>query len=65
MHAEIGRSLVPGKALKVFSNEFQRSDPAYSPEEVRGILKTAMLLFAGYVDGATTFAENCGGGGGG
>lgn len=55
---------VPGKALKVFSNEFRRSDPAYSPEEVRGILKTALLLFAGYVDGATTFAENCGGGGG-
>ena len=25
---------------------------------------TGMRLFAGYVDGATTFAENCGGGGG-
>ena len=27
------------------------------------VLYTAMLLFAGYVDGATQFAENCGGGG--
>ena len=28
------------------------------------ILKTAMLLFARYVDAATTFAGNCGSGGG-
>ena len=27
------------------------------------ILQTAVLLFAGYVDGATTIADNCGGAG--
>ena len=29
------------------------------------IMHCALLLFAGYVDQATTFAEGCGGGGGG
>ena len=29
----------------------------------RGSLKAAFLLFAGYVDAATTVAQNCGGGG--
>ena len=32
-------------------------------EESSNIFRTAFLLFAGYVDAATTFAQNCGGGG--
>ena len=40
------------------------SDPEDNPESNRErVLHTALLLFAGYVDGATTIAENCGGGG--
>ena len=45
---------------------FQKSvsDPEDNPESNRErVLHTALLLFAGYVDGATTIAENCGGGG--
>lgn len=34
-------------------------------ERGESILKCAGMLFAGYVDGATTFAKGCGGGGGG
>ena len=33
------------------------------PISVPGILKAAFLFFAGYVDAATSFAQNCGGGG--
>lgn len=32
-------------------------------EESSNIFRTAFLLYAGYVDAATTFAQNCGGGG--
>ena len=32
-------------------------------EESSNIFRTAFLLFAGYVDAATTFAQNCGRGG--
>ena len=32
-------------------------------KESSRIFRTAFLLFAGYVDAATTFAQNCGGGG--
>ena len=32
-------------------------------EESSNIFRTAFLLFAGYVDAATTFAQYCGGGG--
>jgi hypothetical protein len=32
-------------------------------EESSNIFRTAFLLFASYVDGATSFAQNCGGGG--
>ena len=40
------------------------SDPEDNPESnCERVLHTALLLFAGYVDGATTIAENCGGGG--
>ncbi len=32
-------------------------------EKSNEILKCAMYLFAGYLDGATQFAQSCGGGG--
>ena len=39
-------------------------EPEGNPDSSREkVLHTALLLFAGYVDGATTVAENCGGGG--
>lgn len=50
-----------GDAGSVFNNTLL-GDLAERGEE---ILKCAGLLFAGYVDGATTFAEGHGGGGGG
>ena len=34
-----------------------------TPEERENCIKVAILLFAGYVDGATSIAESCGGGG--
>ncbi|MBQ6179727.1 MAG: relaxase/mobilization nuclease domain-containing protein, partial [Bacteroidales bacterium] len=40
------------------------SEPEGNPDSSREkVLHSALLLFAGYVDGATTVAENCGGGG--
>lgn len=42
---------VSGRVARVFA------------EESSNIFRTAFLLFAGYVDAATTFAQNCGGGG--
>ena len=43
--------MVPGRVARVFD------------EESSHIFWTAFLLFAGYVDAATNFAQNCGGGG--
>ncbi len=43
--------MVPGRVARIFA------------EESSQIFRTAFLLFAGYVDAATTFAQNCGGGG--
>ena len=34
-----------------------------TPEARENCIKVAILLFAGYVDGATSIAESCGGGG--
>lgn len=57
------KSILPtlGEAGSAFDNTLL-GDLAERGEE---ILKCAGLLFAGYVDGATTFAEGHGGGGGG
>ena len=54
---------VPGKAVRVFNDENVRFIMDNPRENNSGILKAAFLLFAGYVDAATTFAQNCGGGG--
>ena len=55
--------MVSGRVARVFAEESRVSEQSYSREESSNIFRTAFLLFAGYVDAATTFAQNCGGGG--
>ena len=55
--------MVPGRIARVFDEESRLTGQSYSREETSQIFRTAFLLFAGYVDAATTFAQNCGGGG--
>ena len=55
--------MVPGRVARVFDEESRLTKQYYSREETSQIFRTAFLLFAGYVDAATTFAQNCGGGG--
>ena len=55
--------MVPGRVARVFNEESRLTEQSYSREETSQIFRTAFLLFAGYVDAATTFAQNCGGGG--
>ena len=52
-----------GGAVKAFHEESRAIERTHSPEEAGNIFRTAFLLFAGYVDAATSFAQNCGGGG--
>jgi len=53
---------IPETVFKFFQQNASVPDNAANsgPEH---ILQTAVLLFAGYVDGATTIADNCGGAG--
>ena len=53
---------IPETVFKFFQQNASVPDNAANsgPEH---IFKTAVLLFAGYVDGATTIADNCGGAG--
>ena len=55
--------MVSGRVARVFAEESRENEQSYSREECSSIFRTAFLLFAGYVDTATTFAQNCGGGG--
>ena len=55
--------MVPGRVARVFDEESRLTEQSYSREETSQIFRTAFLLFAGYVDAATNFAQNCGGGG--
>ena len=55
--------MVPGRVARVFAEESRVTEQSYSREESSHIFRTAFLLFAGYVDAATNFAQNCGGGG--
>ena len=55
--------MVPGRVARVFDEESRLTEQSYSREETSQIFRTAFLLFAGYVDAATSFAQNCGGGG--
>ena len=52
-----------GGAVKAFQEESRAIEQTHSPEEAGNIFRTAFLLFIGKVDAATTFAQNCGGGG--
>ena len=54
---------LPGRVIKVLGDEQVQSVRANPEEKNKGALWTAFLLFAGYVDAATSFAQNCGGGG--
>ena len=54
---------VSGRVVKALNDESARFLQENPGESSAGILRTAFLLFAGYVDAATTFAQNCGGGG--
>ena len=54
---------VSGRVVKALNDESARFLQENPGEGSAGILKAAFLLFAGYVDAATTFAQNCGGGG--
>ena len=55
--------MVSGRVARVFDEESRLTQQSYSREECSHIFRTAFLLFAGYVDAATSFAHNCGGGG--
>ncbi|MBR6466510.1 MAG: hypothetical protein IKS82_08755, partial [Bacteroidales bacterium] len=55
--------MVPGRVARIFDEESRLTEQSYSREETSQIFRTAFLLFAGYVDTATSFAQNCGGGG--
>ena len=55
--------MIPGRVARVFAEESEETAKSYSREESNNIFKTAFLLFANQVDAATTFAQNCGGGG--
>ena len=52
-----------GEAVKAFHEESRAIERTHSPEEAGNIFRTAFLLFVGQVDAATSFAQNCGGGG--
>ena len=52
-----------GNAVKAFHEESRAIERTHSPEESGNIFRTAFLLFVGQVDAATSFAQNCGGGG--
>ena len=52
-----------GGAVKAFHEESRAIERTHSPEEAGNIFRTAFLLFIGQVDAATSFAQNCGGGG--
>ena len=55
--------MVPGRVARVFAEESREVEQSFPREESNNIFKTAFLLFANQVDTATTFAQNCGGGG--
>ena len=52
-----------GGAVKAFHEESRAIERTHSSEESGNIFRTAFLLFVGQVDAATSFAQNCGGGG--
>ena len=54
---------IPNSVKGIFLNEAQVPE-GNDTATVENIAHTAMLLFAGYIDAATSMSESCGGGGG-
>ena len=54
---------IPNSLKDVFFNEAHVPD-GNDTATVENVAHTAMLLFAGYIDAATSMSESCGGGGG-
>ena len=54
---------IPNSVKDIFLNEAQVPEDN-DTATVENIAHTAMLLFAGYIDAATSMSESCGGGGG-
>ena len=54
---------IPNSVKDIFLNEAQVPD-SNDTATVENVAHTAMLLFAGYIDAATSMSESCGGGGG-
>ena len=55
--------VIPNSVKDIFFNEAQVPE-GNEIATVENIAHTAMLLFAGYIDAATSMSESCGGGGG-
>ena len=68
--SEIKKVWIPNSVKDIFFNEAQvpEGNDTATVEKVQldevNIAHTAMLLFAGYIDAATSMSESCGGGGG-
>ena len=54
---------IPNSVKDIFLNEAQVPD-GNDTATIENVAHTAMLLFAGYIDAATSMSESCGGGGG-
>ena len=54
---------IPNSVKDIFLNEAQVPEDN-DTATVKNVAHTAMLLFAGYIDAATSMSESCGGGGG-
>ena len=65
IHTPIGSKAVeiPNSVKGIFLNEAQVPE-GNDTATVENVAHTAMLLFAGYIDTATSMSESCGGGGG-
>ena len=60
---EVKKVWIPDSVKDIFLNEAQVPD-GNDTASVENVAHTAMLLFAGYIDAATSMSESCGGGGG-
>ena len=54
---------IPNSVKDIFFNETQISE-GNDTATIENVAHTAMLLFVGYIDAATSMSESCGGGGG-
>ena len=61
--SEVKKVWIPNSVKDIFFNEAQVPD-GNDTATVENVAHTAMLLFAGYIDAATSMSESCGGGGG-